>query len=152
MPAPSAEAREIIAALGLQPHPEGGHFVETFRDARTVDGRPWSTAIYYLLAEGEASHWHRVTDAAEMWLYHAGAPLALSLWQEDSPSIREHVLGADIRAGQRPQLLVAPNEWQAARSIGGWTLVSCTVAPGFVFEKMELAAPGWSPPIGGSNR
>lgn len=141
------DAKEIIAELGLRPHPEGGHFVETFRDERAIDGRACSTAIYYLLSAGERSHWHRVTDASEVWLYHAGAPLRLSLWREGEAAIREHALGNDLRGGQRPQFVVAPNEWQAARSLGEWTLVSCTVAPGFVFESMELAPPGWGPPI-----
>lgn len=128
----------VIAALDLQPHPEGGWFVETFRDpAVDGDGRARSTAIYYLLKAGERSHWHRV-DAVEVWHFHAGAPLRLRL-KQDGAEERTHVLGPDLAAGQRPQCVVAAGEWQAAEPLGAWTLVGCTVAPGFEFAGFELA-------------
>lgn len=126
----------------MQPHPEGGHYAETFRAAPGPDGRATSTAIYFLLRAGERSHWHRV-DAAEIWLWHAGAPLTLDV--ADETGQRAVTLGADIAAGERPQAIVPPHAWQAARSNGAWTLVSCVVAPGFLFEKFELAPPDWSP-------
>ncbi len=132
-------AAQIIALLGLQPHPEGGHYRETFRDARAVDGRSVGTAIYFLLAEGERSHWHRV-DATEIWHWHAGAPLELEI--EGQGAV---VLGADLMAGQRPQGIVPAGAWQAARSLGAWSLVGCTVSPGFEFGAFELAPPGWAP-------
>ena len=136
-------AEEIIAQLGLQPHPEGGHFRETWR-ADAMDGeRAAGTAIYFLLKAGEVSHWHRV-DAAEIWHHYAGAPLELSIADEGGkPEIC--TLGPDLAGGQHPQLIVPPNAWQSARSLGDWTLVGCTVSPGFEFEKFELAAPGWTP-------
>lgn len=126
----------------MQPHPEGGHYAETFRAAPGPDGRATSTAIYFLLRAGERSHWHRI-DAAEIWLWHAGAPLTLDV--ADETGQRAVTLGADIAAGERPQAIVPPHAWQAARSNGAWTLVSCVVAPGFLFEKFELAPPDWSP-------
>lgn len=125
-------ASEVIAALGLEPHPEGGHFAETFRDPVDVDGRSVGTAIYYLLKAGERSHWHRV-DAAEIWHHYAGAPLRLLIEKDE---IR---LGPDILAGERPQAVVPARAWQAAESTGPWTLVGCTVAPGFEFSGFELA-------------
>ncbi len=126
-------ADQLIATLKLQPHPEGGAFAETFRDAH-------STAIYFLLRAGQRSHWHRVHGAAETWHFYAGAPLELSIAQQT------FVLGLDFAAGQRPQAVVPPGAWQAARSLGDWTLVGCTVAPAFTFEKFELAPAGFSPP------
>ena len=135
-------ASDVIATLGLQRHPEGGWFVETFRDDASQDGRARSTAIYYLLEAGETSHWHRV-DAVEVWHFHAGAPLQLSL--SDGTSVDRHVLGSDLLDGQRPQVVVPQGAWQSAASLGAWTLVGCTVAPGFTFEGFELAAPGWMP-------
>lgn len=130
--------------LDLKPHPEGGHFRETFRDDSKVGGgRAASTAIYFLLARGERSHWHRV-DAAEVWHWHVGAPLALEIAVQDGR--RERVtLGSDLAAGERPQAVVPPHAWQAAQSLGDWTLVGCTVAPGFEFAKFELAPKGWKP-------
>jgi predicted cupin superfamily sugar epimerase len=133
---------EIIRLLGLQPHPEGGHFRETFRDPRQVDGRSASTAIYFLLAAGECSHWHRV-DAAEVWHFYAGAALELSIAEARVPSVI--ALGAALAAGQRPQAVVPAMAWQSARSLGAWTLVGCTVAPGFEFAGFELAPMGWTP-------
>ena len=136
-------AQQVIARLGLKPHPEGGHFRETFRDeAVDANGRSRSTAIYFLLARGERSHWHRI-DAVEIWHWHAGAALELSI-ADDSGS-RLLRLGADLAAGELPQGIVPPHAWQAARSTGDWTLVGCTVAPGFDFATFELAPKGWMP-------
>jgi uncharacterized protein len=136
-------ASEIIALLGMKPHPEGGHYVETFRDAEGPEGRGHSTAIYFLLQVGEVSAWHRV-DAAEHWFWHAGGPLALSISQ-DGVTAHAIRLGPDLRAGQRPGAVVPPNAWQTAESLGAWTLVSCVVAPGFLFERFELADRDWFP-------
>jgi uncharacterized protein len=136
-------AAEIIARLELKPHPEGGHYRETFRDSRRdVDGRSASTAIYFLLARGERSHWHRI-DAAEVWHYYAGS--ALNLQIADDIGQRCIRLGPDLAAGEVPQTIVPAQAWQAAESSGDWTLVGCTVAPGFDFTKFELAAPDWFP-------
>jgi predicted cupin superfamily sugar epimerase len=138
------EAADIIRMLELRPHPEGGHFGETFRDAVKGGARAASTAIYFLLARGERSHWHRV-DAAEVWHYYAGAPLVLEIADTDDGPIRRARLGADLAAGERPQAVVPPHAWQAAESLGDWTLVGCTVAPGFEFSGFEMAPPGWAP-------
>ena len=136
-------AREIIARLDLKPHPEGGHYRETFRDPQTGAGeRAASTAIYFLLTRGEKSHWHRV-DAAEVWHYYAGSALTLRI--ADSNGERTIRLGCDLAAGELPQAVVPAHAWQAAESSGDWTLVGCTVAPGFDFAAFELAPPGWSP-------
>ena len=135
-------ADDIIRLLGLRPHPEGGHFRETFRDERHLEGRTASTAIYFLLAAGERSHWHRI-DAAEIWHFYAGAPLELSMSGEAERRIVR--LGADLTGGERPQTVVPAGAWQSARSLGAWTLVGCTVAPGFEFAGFELAPAGWSP-------
>ena len=132
-------AKQVISLLDLRPHPEGGHFRETFRDTRKVAGeRSASTAIYYLLARGERSRWHRV-DAVEIWHWHAGAPLALRI---ATKTVR---LGADLAAGEHPQAVVPSGVWQAAESLGDWTLVGCTVAPGFEFSGFEVAPEGWTP-------
>jgi len=139
-------AADIIRILELNPHPEGGHFRETFRDAPREDGRAASTAIYFLLAAGEVSRWHRI-DAAEVWHWHAGAPLMLSTAPPDGEA-RDMRLGCDLAAGERPQGIVPPGYWQCARSLGAWTLLGCTVAPGFLFEKFELAAEGFAPARG----
>lgn len=144
MTAEPMTADAIIALLGLKPHPEGGFFVETFRDAPGADGRAASTAIYFLLRRGERSHWHTV-DAVEIWHWHAGAPLRLSLAAGDAGPVTHLVLGADLAAGERPQGIVPPHHWQAAESLGDWTLVGCTVAPGFDFAGFRLASPGWMP-------
>jgi predicted cupin superfamily sugar epimerase len=141
---PPLTARDVIRLLDLKPHPEGGHFRETFRDARQVeDGRAASTAIYFLLARGERSHWHRV-DATEIWHWHAGAPLALDIAQA-AGRIERAILGSDLVAGERPQAVVPAQAWQAAQSLGEWTLVGCTVAPSFEFARFELAPKGWEP-------
>jgi hypothetical protein len=139
--APSAA--DIIARLALQPHPEGGHYRETFRDPRTdADGRSLSTAIHFLLARGERSHWHRV-DAVEIWHYHAGSALTLQI--ADDGGQRSVRLGLDLANGEVPQAIVPAQAWQAAESSGDWTLVGCTVAPGFEFATFELAPKGWTP-------
>ncbi len=138
------KAADVIRLLDLKPHPEGGHFRETFRDGRKVDGaRAASTAIYFLLARGERSHWHRV-DATEIWHWHAGAPLKLEI-AAASGSRETLTLGGDLGAGQRPQAVLPAHAWQAAQSLGEWSLVGCTVAPGFEFAKFELAPKGWEP-------
>jgi len=139
---PPLTAAEMIRALELKPHPEGGHYRETFRDPRQVEGRPVSTAILFLLAHGERSHWHRI-DSVEIWHYYAGAPLKLELVDGAKEEIVR--LGGDIHAGEVPQVTVPARAWQAAESLGAWTLTGCTVAPGFSFEGFELAPAGWSP-------
>jgi uncharacterized protein len=139
-----ATAAEIIARLDLKPHPEGGHYRETFRDSDVdAGGRARSTAIYFLLARGERSHWHRV-DAVEVWHYYAGDALALQI--ADDSGQRRIKLGPDLAAGEVPQAIVPAHAWQAAESAGEWTLVGCTVAPGFEFAAFELAEPDWFPP------
>lgn len=135
-------AQEIIDHLALTPHPEGGHYRQTW--VADGDGRPSGTCIYFLLAEGEASHWHKV-DATEIWLFHAGAPLILSLSASDAGPAVDHVLGPDLNAGA-PQIIVPEGHWQAARTTGAYTLVSCTVSPGFRFEGFTLAPPGFDIP------
>jgi uncharacterized protein len=140
------EAADIIARLDLKPHPEGGHYRETFRDESVdADGRARSTAIYFLLARGERSHWHRI-DAVEVWHYHAGAPLVLEMAAEGKV-VRRMKLGPDIAMGERPQGVVPALHWQAAESLGEWTLVGCTVAPGFEFAKFEIAPKDWQPGV-----
>ena len=135
-------AADIIAMLGMKPHPEGGHYIETFRDA-PEGGRGHSTAIYFLLEAGECSVWHRV-DAAEIWHYYAGAPLALTI-SPNGHDASAYRLGPNLAAGERPQVVVPAGEWQTAESLGAWTLVGCTVAPGFAFEGFEMAPPDWRP-------
>ena len=137
MTASPMTAGEIIALLGLERHPEGGWYRQTFED-RVPGGRARSTAIYYLLDAGDRSAWHRV-DAAEAWHWYAGGPLELRI---DRDTVR---LGNDLAAGERPQAIVPPGAWQSARPLGDWTLVGCTVAPGFEFAHFELAPPGWAP-------
>lgn len=138
------EVDAIIRHLGLEPHPEGGHFRETFRDcAMDESGRARSTAIYFLLRAGEASRWHRV-DAAEVWHWYRGAVLSLSISAPGGPA-REIRLGPRLEAGECPQAVVPAGFWQQARSTGSYTLAGCTVSPGFTFEGFELARPGWQP-------
>lgn len=143
-------AQEIIRLLDLKPHPEGGFYRETFRDAPGPDGRSHSTLIYFLLAAGQVSAWHRV-DAAEAWHHYAGAPLRLSLWREGA-AVETALLGSDLSAGARPQFIVPAGVWQMAeivsRSAADWSLVGCSVAPGFEFSGFSLAPPGWQPPKG----
>jgi predicted cupin superfamily sugar epimerase len=133
-------ADEIIARLGLKPHPEGGHYVQTFY-------APEGTAIYFLLKAGERSHWHRVLNADETWHHYAGAPIELSM-SEDGRSLCHLRLGKDLELGELPQAVVPRRVWQAARSLGAWTLVGCTVSPAFEFKNFELAPPDWRPQRG----
>lgn len=149
-------AADIRALLGMQPHPEGGHFVETFRDAE-VEGhgaRGASTAIYFLLEAGDVSHWHRVLDAAEVWHFYTGAPLVITL-SPNGHDAEAHRLGINLALGERPQIVVPAGWWQTATSLGAWTLVGCTVAPGFEFATFEMAPPDWRPtprPAAGSDK
>ncbi|MPL94360.1 hypothetical protein SDC9_40513 [bioreactor metagenome] len=136
------EAERIIAALGLAPHPEGGWYRQTWIAEAGPEARATGTAILFLLRAGERSHWHRV-DAAEIWHFHAGAPLILSIAAEATGPARDTRLGPDVLAGEAPQRIVPAGHWQAARSTGDWTLVGCTVSPGFRFEGFELAPPGF---------
>ena len=141
--APALTAADIISRLDLKPHPEGGHYRETFRDSQTAGGgRSASTAIYFLLRRGERSHWHRV-DAAEAWHWHAGSALELRINTDAGTQALR--LGSDLAMGERPQAVVPAHAWQAARSLGDWTLVGCTVTPGFEFKGFELAPKDWSP-------
>lgn len=137
------DAETLIEALGLQAHPEGGHYRETFRDAPAEGGRGAMTAIYYLLKAGEVSQWHRV-DATEIWHWYAGAPLVLTI-SENGHDARALYLGPDVTRHQRPQAIVPAKAWQTAESLGNWTLVGCTVGPAFTFEGFELAPPDWRP-------
>ena len=131
-------AKEIIRTLNLERHPEGGWYRQTW--AGEGKDRPSGTCIYFLLARDETSHWHKV-DATEIWLYHSGAPLILSLSATDTGPASDHILGPDLTAAA-PQIIVPAHHWQAARSTGDWTLVSCTVSPGFQFSGFTLAPPG----------
>ncbi len=133
----------LIRLLALEPHPEGGHFVETYRQAAEPGERSAGTAIYYLLRAGESSHWHRI-DASETWHFYAGSALELRT-SSAVGEVHTRVLGNRFERGERPQLVVEPGEWQAARSLGEFSLVGCTVAPGFEFSGFEMAAPGWEP-------
>ncbi len=142
-PTNKVRAANIIEALGLQPHPEGGWYAETWRAATTDGERAAGTAIYYLLETGQRSHWHRI-DSAEIWHFYAGAPLALSI-SADGQNTDKLTLGPDIAAGERPQIVVPPSAWQSAESTGDWTLVGCTVSPGFEFDKFEMAPADWAP-------
>lgn len=148
----TATADEIIRLLELEPHPEGGWFRQTWV-APTSERRAAGTAIYFLLTADEVSHWHRI-DSAEIWHHYAGAALELRTWADGDPAVVTRILGDDlagnaVSGGQRPQLVVAPGDWQWARTLGPWTLVGCTVSPGFEFERFELAPAGWEPPVGG---
>jgi predicted cupin superfamily sugar epimerase len=138
------EASRIIADLGMIPHPEGGHYRETFRDIAANGQRSHSTAIYYLLRQGESSHWHRV-DAAEVWHHYSGGPLELRFSAGEGAPVVRHILGKEIASGERPQIIVPAGHWQAAKPLGAFTLCGCTVAPGFEFAGFELAQPGWEP-------
>lgn len=138
------DARSLIEALELKPHPEGGWYRETFRAEAPPGERSAATAILFLLEEGGRSHWHKV-DATELWLFHAGSALNLRTATDDGGPVRSARLGADLPAGERPQLRVAPGEWQSAEADRGWALVSCIVSPGFEFAGFTLAPPGWAP-------
>jgi predicted cupin superfamily sugar epimerase len=138
------EVQRLITTLGLQAHPEGGWYAETYRDTPQDGGRGAVTQIYYLLAAGELSAWHRVTDATEIWHHYAGAPLVITL-SPNGHDAEAHTLGDDVRAGHKPQIVVPPNWWQTAESLGAWTLCGCTVAPAFEFAGFEMAPPDWRP-------
>ena len=138
------EVADLVARLGMRRHPEGGWYAETWRHQPAPGERPAGTAIYYLLAAGQRSHWHRV-DATEIWHHYAGAPLRLAVQDGDDPTATL-VLGPDVAAGQVPQVIVPAGAWQAADPTGAWSLVGCTVTPGFTFAGFEMAPPGWSPP------
>lgn len=142
------EARALIEALGLEPHPEGGWYRETWRAEAGPGERASATAILFLLEEGRRSHWHKV-DATELWLFHAGSALRLETAASEAGPVRSARLGSDVTAGEQPQLRVGPDEWQSAQADRGWALVSCIVSPGFEFDGFTLAPPGWSPDAGG---
>jgi len=137
------DPENLIRELKMAPHPEGGHYVETFRDRPAGGGRGALTCIHFLLRAHEISAWHQV-DASEVWHFAAGAPLFLNLSQ-DGHATEAHRLGPDVLAGERPHVVVRPGCWQTAKSLGAWTLVSCIVAPAFEFRGFELAPPGWRP-------
>ncbi len=136
-------ADEIIAKLNLSPHPEGGYFRETFRDEREIDGRSVGTAIFFLLKAGQISRWHKV-DAAEIWHFYAGSPLELGL-AEDGNAAQTLILGNNLNEGELPQHVIPTGWWQQARPLGEWTLVGCTVSPGFEFSGFEMAPKDWEP-------
>jgi predicted cupin superfamily sugar epimerase len=137
---PEMTADQIIEKLKLQPHPEGGYYRQTW--IAENEDRPTGTCIYFLLTDGESSHWHHV-DAVEIWHYYAGAPLVLSVSATDDGPAQDFTLGPDLTSGQEPQLIVPTGHWQAARTLGAWTLVGCTVSPGFSFDGFILAASGF---------
>ena len=140
---PSLGEAQVRYMLGLEPHPEGGHYRQVWRDNPPRGGRGAASSILFLLAARERSHWHRI-DAAEIWIWQAGAPLLLELCESDES--RERIrLGPGIASGETFQGIIPPHAWQAASSLGAWTLVSCVVAPAFQFEGFELAPAGWSP-------
>jgi hypothetical protein len=136
-------ASEIVGLLGLEPHIEGGFYRQTFADEADAGGRPRSTLIYYLLTDRQSGAWHRV-DSAEVWHWYAGAPMTIGI-SRDGKSVTEHQLGNDLFAGERPQVVIPRGAWQQATCLGDWSLVGCTVAPGFQFSKFEQAEPGWEP-------
>lgn len=138
-------ANEIIRMLNMKPHPEGGHYVETYR-SESDHSRAASTAIYFLLQADQVSDWHRV-DADEHWLWHAGGPLMLTTSPPEGKGATPHKLGPDLRAGQVPQVTVPAQHWQTAETLGAWTLVSCIVAPGFEFAGFEMAPEHWRPEV-----
>ncbi len=137
-------ADEVIAHLDLAPHPEGGHYRQTW--IADGEGRATGTSIYFLLKAGESSHWHRI-DSAEIWHYYAGAPIELRMAATADGPAMAHVLGPNLAVGQAPQIIVPPGHWQSAKSLGDYALVGCTVSPGFLFEHFELAAPGFDIPF-----
>lgn len=145
------EAAGLIASLGLAPHPEGGWYRETWRAAAAPGARATASAILFLLEEGQRSHWHQV-DAAELWFWHAGAPLALLRADGDKGAVERVTLGPDVLAGHSPQGLIPAGQWQAAEAHAGWTLVSCVVSPGFDFAGFTLAPPGWAPGMPSATR
>ena len=141
----SSKALAIVRQFDLKPHPEGGWYRETFRDTEVDSaGRPRSTAIYYMLEAGETSEWHRVTDAAEAWHWYAGAPLVLTV-SSNGHDASAHRLGPNVELNEMPQFVVPAGWWQTATSLGEFTLVGCTVAPGFSFDSFEMAPKDWRP-------
>jgi uncharacterized protein len=136
-------ADQIITELGLAPHPEGGWYRQTW--VADNGARPTGTCIYFLLERGARSHWHRV-DAAEIWHFYAGAPLDLRIAETETGPAIAHVLGPDLAKGQSPQIIVPEHHWQSAATTGDWTLVGCTVSPGFTFEGFDLAPPDFDIP------
>ena len=146
-------AQDVIAKLGLEPNPEKGYYRQTFEDTGSIGNRSYSTAIYYLL-EGQAgsSYWHRVTDAVEIWHYYAGAPMRLELSWNNGTATQQQTLGSDIFRNQTPQVIIDKGQWQRATSLGHWTLVGTTVAPGFSENGYELPAPGFQPDDGHQSR
>ncbi|MCJ2183752.1 cupin domain-containing protein [Novosphingobium sp. 1949] len=142
-------AAVLIERLDLAPHPEGGWYRQIWRAPEDASGRPAATSIHFLLEAHQTSHWHRVVDAQELWMWHAGSPLVLSRSSDAATPASEALLGPDVLAGQSPQLCVPSGAWQASRPVlddgPGWTLVSCVVVPGFDFSRFELAPPGWAP-------
>ena len=140
-------AQDLIENLGLKPHPEGGWYVETFNNGNSPEERGDLSVIYYLLEKGQTAHWHRVRDADEVWLWHCGSPLVLYTKPDDG-IVTKTVLGLDAATGQRPQLVIGKGLWQSASAIEGWSLVSCVVAPAFVFDKMDFAPLGFEPGFG----
>ena len=135
---------DIVKQLALEPHPEGGWYRETWRAEAREGERAAGTAIYYLLEAGQRSHWHRV-DSAEIWHHYAGAPLRLSMAASETSAVETCLLGASLEEGHQPQRIVPAGWWQSAQPLGGWTLVGCTVSPGFLFEHFEMAPPDWGP-------
>lgn len=152
---PDLSVKDIIRILDLQPHPEGGFYRETYKASSADDtnqsARPASTAIYYLLGAGDCSAWHRVRDADELWHFYGGAPLALTT-SPNGHDAEAHRLGLNLTLGERPQILVPADHWQTAESLGAWTLVGCTVTPGFTFDSFEMAPPDWRPMPRSSSR
>lgn len=144
--AENLDAQAVVALLELAPHPEGGFYRETFRDTALVPGsvRAASTCIYFLLPAGVVSRWHHV-DAVETWHWYAGAPLELSISPDETTTPTRMRLGTRLTDGERPQGIVPTGWWQQARSLGDWTLVGCTVAPGFEFAGFVMAEPGFEP-------
>ena len=140
-------ARDLIDRLGLEPHPEGGWYRETWRAPADEGERASATAIHFLLEQGQSSHWHRV-DAAEIWLWHAGDPLILSVAAREAAAPEDTRMGSDVLDGEAVQHVIPAGYWQAAAPAEGehgYALVSCIVSPGFEFSGFELAPPGWSP-------
>ncbi|EMD95089.1 hypothetical protein COCC4DRAFT_151581 [Bipolaris maydis ATCC 48331] len=139
-------AQEVIDRLHLEPNPEKGYYRQTFEDAANLNNRSYSTAIYYLL-EGDVgpSYWHRIVDAVEIWHYYAGAPLKLDLSWNNGTATEHKLLGNDIFENQSPQIVIEKGRWQRATSLGTWTLVGTTVAPGFSEDGFQLPGPEFEP-------